>query len=313
MTSLTIAQAALLTQDELIQGVVDEIVTVDLFAQTLPFEGTNAKVIVITRELTETGATYQAVNTTVNADPATVTRVTFGLGRIMGEAEVDEFELLQMSDPNDQMATQVSRQAKTIARRWGNGIITGTGSFPQFSGISTMITQGTQVVQASSTTSGAALSFDLMDELLDTTTAKNGENDFIIMNAFQRRAFRSLLRTQGLNEQQVELGFINPLTGETGKNLVMAYDSVPIFKNANLTNESTNGSSGKGRIFAGVYGRGEGGLYGLMPSDSDPGIRVSVEFIKDIKPANARRVQMITGLALESTIGLSKLGNLTGS
>lgn len=312
MTSLTLAEAALLSRDPLIAGVAKEILTVDLFSGMIPFKATGGANILVSRELTETGATFTDINGTVNATPATITRATFNFGKIVGDAEVDDFEQMQMSETNDQQAMQIQLQAKRIGRKWKDAIITGTGTFPNFSGISSFLT-ASQVIAASSTTTGAALTLALLDELIDAVTISDGEVDFIILDAFQRRAYRSLLRTQGLDDQQVEIGFIDPVNGRSGKNLVMAYDGVPVFKNAYITTESTNGSAGKGRIYAGVLGEENEGIFGMMPSDSDPGIRISLPFLSETKDATIRRVKMYTGLAIKSTKAVAKLGNLTGS
>ena len=311
MTSLTLAEAANLSRDPLIQGVAKEILTVDLFSGIIPFKPTGGRNLLLTRELTEAGATFLDVNSNTNATPGTVTQISFNMGRIVGDAEVDDFEQLQMSEVNDQQAVQITLQSKRIGRKWKDAIITGTGSFPNFSGIS-VLNDASQIVEASSTTTGAALTLALLDELIDLVTISDGEVDFIIMNAFQRRAYRTLLRTQGLNEQQVEVGFINPITGVPGKNLVMSYDNIPVFKNGYLSNESTNGATDKGRIYAGVLGEENEGLFGIMPADNDPAIRISVPFISQDKDATIRRVKMFTGLALKSTKAIAKLGNLVG-
>ena len=311
MTSLTLAEAANLSRDPLIQGVAKEILTVDLFSGIIPFKPTGGRNLLLTRELTEAGATFLDVNSNTNATPGTVTQISFNMGRIVGDAEVDDFEQLQMSEVNDQQAVQITLQSKRIGRKWKDAIITGTGSFPNFSGIS-VLNDSAQIVEASSTTTGAALTLALLDELIDLVTISDGEVDFIIMNAFQRRAYRTLLRTQGLNEQQVEVGFINPITGVPGKNLVMSYDNIPVFKNGYLSNESTNGATDKGRIYAGVLGEENEGLFGIMPADNDPGIRISVPFISQDKDATIRRVKMFTGLALKSTKAIAKLANLVG-
>ena len=311
MTSLTLAEAANLSRDPLIQGVAKEILTVDLFAGMIPFKATGGRNLLLTRELVEAGATFVGVNITTNATPGTVTQISFNMGRIVGDAEVDDFEQLQMSETNDQQAIQITLQSKRIGRKWKDAIITGTGSFPKFSGIS-VINIASQLIDATTTTTGAALTLALLDQLIDQVTIADGEVDFIIMNSFQRRAYKALLRTQGLVEQQVEIGFLNPVSGVPGKNLVMAYDGIPVFKNGYLTNESTNGATDKGRIYAGVLGEENEGLFGIMPRDNDPGIRISVPFLSDNRDATIRRVKMYTGLALKSTKALAKLGNLVG-
>ena len=311
MASLTMAQAALLTQDQLIQGVAKHILTVDLFANTLPFVATNAKSLVINRELTESGSAFVDINGSTNATGATVTQDVYPLGRIVGDVEVDDFEQVAMSSINDQMGLQTELKSKAVGRKWKDAIITGTGTFPQFSGISNLV-DASQIVEASSTTSDGSLTLALLDQLLDQVTAKDGEVDFLLMNATMRRKFRALVRAQGFSNEEVELGFLDPITGDRGTQKVHAYDGIPIFRNDFIGTETVNGGSGKHRIYAGVYGEGEG-LVGLSPSDTDPGIRISVPFLSETKDATLRRVKMYTGLGRYSKRALAKLSNLTAA
>ena len=132
------------------------------------------------------------------------------------------------------------------------------------------------------------------------------------MNATMRRKYKALVRTQGLVNEEVEIGFIDPLSGQRGTGKVIGYENIPIFKNDNIGTESTNGSPNKQRIFAGVLGEGEG-LVGLQPAVGDPGIRVSVPFIHPTKDATVRRVKFYTGLALYNKWGLAELSNLTSA
>ena len=102
------------------------------------------------------------------------------------------------------------------------------------------------------------------------------------------------------------------MSGARGTGKILGYENIPIFKNDNIGTESTNGSTGKHRIYAGVFGEGEG-LVGLKPSNSDPGLRISVPFLSETKDATLRRVKMYTGLALYTKLGLAKMGNLTAA
>ena len=308
MASLTLAQAALLSQDELVQGVVKEIITVDLFASRLPFVPANGKALVYNRELTESGVTWLDVNAAVNATQATVTQVSQPLGRIVGDVEVDDFEQIAMSNINDHMAVQLELKAKAIGRQWKDKLISGTGVFPQFSGIS-VLCDSSQVVAATTATAGANLTFELLDRLLDTVTAKDGEVDWIIMDSEIRRQFKSLVRAQGFSNDEVEIGFLDPITGEHGTNRVLAYDGIPIFRNDYVATETVYNLGGKHRLYAGVVGE-KIGLTGVMPSDGDPGIRVSLPFLAESKDATIRRVKMYTGLALYSSKAMAKLENL---
>lgn len=311
MGSLTLAEAALLTQDHLVMGVAKEIITVDLFASQIPFVPANSNNFVINKELTESGANAEDIGGATNPTQATFTRDSFPLGRIVGDVEVDDFEQTTQSRFNDQMGIQTELKAKAVGRVFRGMVITGTGTFPQFTGISNLVNVS-QVIQASSTTTSGALTLALLDELLDKVTAKDGEVDFILMNAAMRRKFKALVRSQGFTNDEVEIGFLDPMTGARGTGKVIGYENIPIFKNENINTESTNGSPDKHRIFAGVFGEGEG-LVGLSPARGDSGIRVSIPFISETKDATIRRVKLYSGLALYSKLALAELSNLTSA
>ena len=311
MASLTLAQAALLTQDDLVMGVVKEIITVDLFASIIPFVPSASANKVVNQELTESGSGFLDINSTTNPTQSTFTRTSFPLGRIVGDVEVDDFEQATQSRFNDQMGIQTELKSKSIGRVYKAAIITGTGSFPQFTGMSNLM-DASGVIQASSTTTAGALTLALLDELLDTVKSKDGEVDYIIMNSAMRRKYKALVRSQGFDNDEVEIGFLDPLSGQRGTGKVIGYENIPIFKNDNIGTESTNGSPDKQRIFAGVFGEGVG-LVGLQPGVGDPGIRVSVPFIHPTKDATVRRVKFYTGLALYNKWGLAELSNLTSA
>ena len=139
MASLTLAQAALLTQDDLVMGVVKEIITVDLFASIIPFVPSASANKVVNQELTESGSGFLDINSTTNPTQATFTRTSFPIGRIVGDVEVDDFEQATQSRFNDQMGIQTELKAKSIGRLYKSAIITGTGSFPEFTGMSNII------------------------------------------------------------------------------------------------------------------------------------------------------------------------------
>ena len=196
MGSLTLAQAALLTQDHLVQGVAKEIITVDLFASQIPFVPANSNNFVINKEARESGVDTEDIGGTINVTQATFTRSSFPLGRIVGDVEVDDFEQTTQSRFNDQMGVQTELKAKAVGRKWRAQVIKGTGTFPQMTGISNLV-DASQIVQASSTTTAGALTLAKLDELLDKVTAKDGDVDFIMMNSAMRRKFKALVRSQG--------------------------------------------------------------------------------------------------------------------
>jgi len=310
-TSLTLAEAGVLSQDMLVAGVIKEFITTDQFAAVLPFVPADGKALVYNRELTDPQTTvgFLDINGTVVASQATYTQITAPLGRLAGDAEVDGFEDITQSNVNDQRANAIASKAKGIGRQFRASVIVGTGTFPQFSGINTLVDSANQFVNASSTTSGASLSFALLDELMDKVTAE-GSQFFFIMEKKLRRKLKALYRALGGTQiPTVEMGWLNPLTGQRETMNIMSYEGVPVFRNDNILNESTFGATAKQRVTFGLLGE-KVGLTGIMPFDNDPGIRIDEVGFSETKDARIDRVKMYTGLALWSTKALAQLTNV---
>jgi hypothetical protein len=314
MTSLTLAQAANISQDMLVQGIVLEFITYDLFASQLPFVAADGKALVYTRELTDPKTTvgYLDVAGTVVSSAPTYTQISQPLGRIAGDAEVDGFEQITMSNVNDQRATQIAAKGRGLGRKFREGVVIGTGTFPQFSGINTLVDSSNQWVAASGTTAGASFSFALLDETVDLITVDSNQL-FILMEKTLRRKFKALMRAlNGGVIETVELGWLNPVTGARESRNVMSYEGIPIYRNDNVAAESTYGATSKYRVTVGAFGE-KVGLTGIMPFDNDPGIRVKTVGESETKDATIDRVVMYTGQALYSTKALAQIVNLLGT
>ena len=314
MTSLTLAQASVLSQDKLTAGVIKEFITADFFSAILPFVPADGKVLTYNRELTDpkTGVGYLDVAGTVNATAATYTQITAPLGRVVGDAEVDGFEDVTLSGINDQRAVAIKSKAVGLGRKWREGAIIGTGTFPQFSGINTLVDSSNQWVAASATTAGASISFALLDELMDKVTAE-GTDHFFLMPRILIRKMKALYRA--LNNsmiEKVEVGWLNPVTGQNEIGHVLAYSGVPIFLNDNIAAETTYGATAKYRVTFGVMGE-RVGLTGIMPRDNDPGVRMVEVGESETKDAHIDRLKIYSGLALYSSKALAQLVNALGT
>ena len=312
MASLTMTESAKYSQDPLTQGVIAEFITPDLFSTQLPMIPLNGgKARFFNRELTDPKTTVGALNVagTPVASQATVTQITHILGRLGGDAEVDNFERITLSDINDQMDEAVRKKAVGLGRLYRQYVIDGTGTFPQFSGINTLVDSDNMWTTACATTAGAALTFALLDELMDDVV-QDGEQLFFMMEKTCIRKLKSLYRALGgITAEKVEVGWMNPITGDMTSREVMSYSGVPIFRNDNIAAECTYGASSKYRVTFGVLDA-DTGLAGLIPSDRDPGVRLYPIGQKDALPNEAVRVELYTGLTLSSTKALGQLVNI---
>jgi hypothetical protein len=261
MASVTLAESAKLAQDELVAGVIENIVTVNQMFSVLPFDGIEGNALAYNRENAlgnvgvagigdsiTTDVTNPIDATTNGKTAATFTQVTSTLTTIIGDAEVNGLiQATRSGDGNDQKAVQIASKAKHLGRAFQHMLINGTGAADQFSGLLTLCTAGQTVATGAN---GTALTFGVLDNLLDLVVDKDGQVDYICMPARTIRAYKALLRGLGgasINET-VELP-----SGDR----VISYSGIPIFRNDYIpVNQTKGASSDTTTIFAGTLDDG---------------------------------------------------------
>jgi len=129
MAGLTLGTQRDLTNDMLIKGIIDSIVTVNQFYQALPFKGIEGNALAYTREgATDPKTLVDVLNTGatgINKNPQTFTRHSTELTTIIGDAQVNGLIQAVGSDYNDATAVQVATKAKGVGRRFMDLMITG--------------------------------------------------------------------------------------------------------------------------------------------------------------------------------------------
>jgi hypothetical protein len=317
MASVTLAESAKLAQDELVAGVIEQVVTVNRMFDVLPFDGIEGNALAYNRENALGEVVLGTVGTSVasgSANPitaatdgtaaATFTKVTSTLTRIIGQAEVDNLiQATRSGDGNDQKAIQVASKAKHAGRVFQHMLINGTGASNQFNGLINLCASGQKVATG---TNGGPLSFTWMDELLDLVVDKDGEVDFISMHARTLRSYNNLLR--GLGGASINETVTLPSGAE-----VPGYRGIPIFRNDYTPINQTKGSgSNQTTIFAGTLDDGsrQHGIAGLTAAN-EAGIRVREIGESETKDETITRVVWYCGLALFSEKGLSCADGIT--
>ena len=299
MASVTLPESAKLSQDTLISGLIESIITVNHMYELLPFEGINGNALAYNRENVLGDVQSVGVGGTVTAKAAaTFTQVTSNLTKIIGDAEVDGLIQATRSNINDQTGTQIASKAKSAGRNFQNQMVNGSGASDEFNGMINLCA-GTQ--KATTGAAGSNLSFEIMDEMLDLVVSKDGEVDYIVMHARTIRSYKTLLRALGgVTMQEVyEL--------PSGKN-VPAYSGTPILRNDWLPTDQVKGGSGAvcTTIFAGVFDDGDmkTGLMGLTAANAY-GLQLVDVGESETKDEHVWRVKWYCGLALFSELGLS--------
>jgi hypothetical protein len=287
-----------LSNNQLVAGVIDEIIERDDLFSVLPFVGVNGKAYVYNREDTLAGADFLDPNDTVNESASTVQEVVARLRILAGDVDIDKFLQSTESDTNDQTAVQIAKKAKGVARVFHQTLATGdaTANPKSFDGLPNLAMQagGTQTINAG--VNGGALTLTMLDELLDAVP--NGA-DVLVMRRGTIRAFRGLLRaTYGTDAvmQQLE-NFGRPM---------LTHNGVPIIMNEFL---GANEAVGTGANLCSVYAlrlNELDGLHGLY-GGGDAGIVVENIGTVQNKDATRIRLKWYTGLALKSTRSIARL------
>lgn len=307
MASVTLAESAKLSQDELVSGIIEDVITVDRFFEVLPFDGIEGNALAYNRENVLGAADVAGVGTDLSANagatykaPATFTQVTASLTKIIGDAEVDNLIQATRSDHNDQTAVQVASKAKTVGRKYRDMLINGTGVSNQFLGLDGLCAAAQEVDTG---TNGSNLSFELLDELIDLVTDKDGQVDFLIMHQRTIRSYKALLRA--LNGAS-----INEVLELPSGARVPHYNGIPIFANNYVaTNVSAPGGTlNTTSVYAGTLDDGSRthGIAGLT-ARNEAGMSVIPVGQKENADETIFRVRWYCGLACFSEKGLAKM------
>jgi hypothetical protein len=122
------AEAEKLSNDQLVSGVIDQIIDRDDLFDVLPFTYVVGKAYVYNRENTLGGADFLDPNDTVNESAATFTEVVSKLRVLAGDVDVDKFLDATMSDTTDQTAEQIAKKAKAVARKFHQTLALGNAT-----------------------------------------------------------------------------------------------------------------------------------------------------------------------------------------
>lgn len=302
------AEADKLSNNQLIAGVVDEIIEKDDLFAILPFVRVNSKAYVYNREseVAENNITLGAgLPTFIDPNEAVIegavpfVEVVAKLRILAGDVDVDKFLQEVESDTNSQMAIQIAKKAKAVGRLYHKTLATGdaTGNPKEFDGLSKIVTAGQTMLSTATANVGAALTLSMLDQLLDMVP--NGA-DAIVMRRGTMRAYRSLIRAAGGNNGA-------DLMVEAFGRPMLTHNGVPIIANDFLPGDEANGTSGSVlcSIYAGRFNEADGlhGLYG----GAEAGLRVESVGTVQNKDADRMRVKWYCGLALKSTKSLARL------
>src|SRR5690242_21196745 len=123
--AMTKVEAAKLTQDLLLRGVIETVVKESMLLQLLPFMEVTGTAVTYNREATMPAASFYDVGDTWTEATPTFTQVTAPLRIVGGDADVDNFVQQTYADPNDIEAEVIASRAKSVAHKYSSAFFTG--------------------------------------------------------------------------------------------------------------------------------------------------------------------------------------------
>jgi hypothetical protein len=299
---LTLEEASKLSNDMLLQGVVETIIKDSPVLKQLPFIEIVGNVLTYNQEKTLPSIDFYDVDQTWTESTPTFEQKTASLKIMGGDADIDNFLKATRSNIQDLETAVVELKAKALKDKFEETFIYGdsSGGSKEFDGLRKLIdttTAGDQLIAMGS--SGATLTLGKLDELIDAV--KGGKPDLLLMSRRSRRKLNALVRATG--------GMVESDRDQWG-NFVQLWDGIPIGVNDWILDSHTLSGGVETGITGGecstiyAFQMGEGALCGL----TSPG-HLTVEPIGSLetKDASRTRIKWYCSLALFSSIKAAAL------
>ncbi len=293
--ALTLAEAAKLSNDVLLTGIVETIINDSPVLQTLPFIEIVGNGLTYNRENAAPTVSFFDVGDTWTESTSTFTQLTATLKILGGDADVDNFLAKTRSNLQDLEAAVVQLKAKAVQQKFDDTFVNGDSSADTkaFDGIDKLCVSGQT---ASMGTNGGTLTLEKLDELIDKV--KGGKPELLIMSKRSRRKLTSLSRGTGS-------GVLETDRNQLGQ-VVQFYNGIPVgVSDWVADNKSVGNASDCSTVYAVAYG--EGALAGLT---APGGLTVERVGSLETKDATRTRVKWYVALALFNTLKLAKLAGV---
>ncbi|MDX9803639.1 MAG: phage major capsid protein [Dehalococcoidales bacterium] len=300
--ALTLAEASKLSNDVLVQGVIETVVKESPVLQRMPFIEITGNGLTYNQEKTLPGVDFYDIGEDWGESTPTFEQYTAALKIMGGDADIDSFLKATRSNLQDLEVAVIELKAKALKHKFEEAFIYGDSivDSKQFDGLRKILdttTPGDQVISMGDT--GATLTLDKMDELIDAI--KGGKPDMLVMSRRSRRKISTLVRASG---SMIEVD------RDAWGNFIHLWNGVPIGVNDWIKDTHILTAGGETDTVGGdcstIYAVqfGEDGLCGL----SSPGF-IQVENVGSLetKDATRTRVKWYCALALFSSLKAAAL------
>jgi len=189
--ALTLAEAAKLSNDVLLTGVVETIIKDSPVLQRVPFIEIVGNGLTYNRENAAPTASFFDVGDTWTESTPTFTQLTVTLKIMGGDADIDNFLLATRSNLQDLEAAVVQLKAKAVRQLFEQTFITGDVAVnaKAFDGLDKLMDPAQSISMG---VNGGSLTLDKLDELVDQV--KGGKPELLLMSRRSRRIVTKLAR-----------------------------------------------------------------------------------------------------------------------
>ena len=309
--ALTLAEAAVLSTDDLQRGVLETFVQESSVLDRIPFLTIQGNAYAYNKEATLPGVAFRSVNESYVESTGTVVQDSESLVILGGDADVDRFIVSTRGNLNDQRAVQTRLKVKSLSYFFQDRFINGdVATEPKgFDGLKKRLT-GAQVIAAAANGMGPVAGghdfFDALDALIAAVPGLNGSNGALYTNRNVIAKIKSSAR---------RLGGVEMIREALTQKMVATYNGIPLLDIGQTSagadiipqTETQGSSSVASSIYAVRFGAAEGdqAVTGL----TNGGVQVYDLGELQEKPVYRTRIEFYTGLA---TFGGKAAARLTG-
>ncbi len=289
--ALTKTEAAKLSNDMLLTGVMETIVKESAVLQYLPFVEVAGNQVTYNQENTMSTGTFYVVGDTWVEGTPTYTQKSIQLVTLGGDADVDNFLNDTYSGVNSIEEVVITSKAKAVAWEFNNSFFNGDISINAkgFDGLHKQIPVGQTLLAG---VNGADLTLMMVDEIADKI--RPGKPDVLFMSRKIRRKLQDLMRSNGM---ELESG-----TNQNGDPCEF-YSGIPIAVDDFISDLRTLGSgTNLSTIYAVQFGE-DRGVVGLEHG----GIQVERIGSLETKDATRYRIKWYCGMLVGRPLGAAKL------
>jgi len=316
--AVTLAQAAVLSTNDLQRGVLEMFVQESPVLDRLPLMEVQGNAYAYNAESTLPGIAFRNVNEAYTESTGVVVTATESLVIMGGDADVDRFLVQTRGNLNDQRAVQTAMKVKAAAYRFqdaffNNDTSAGGEAAKGFDGLKKRLT-GNQVFAIG--TNGAGINtdattrdafFDALDNLLSRVPGINPNNGAIYMNAGLQAKVRSAGR---------RVGGVDIVREDMTNKRVLTWNGIPVLdpgqnlSGADILPQTETQGTATGTtssIYAVKFGQDETdrGVTGL----TNGGVQVDDLGFLQSQPVYRTRIEFYCGLA---TFGGKAAARMTG-